>query len=141
VPLRNIVQNTSARHGSSTNRQIGIAFGSVFGITFLTGLVIFLYLIYYQRLQTRARARTRKQPLSLKELKELYLNRVSRRRLSNQTRPAGGSRSSETATDPFAMIALDLIPPLELSKTGPMSVSMGAHRDSRWKNFEDYGYM
>jgi hypothetical protein len=35
------------------------------------------------------------------------------------------------------MITLDLIPPLELSK----SASMRAHRNTRWMNFEDYEYI
>jgi hypothetical protein len=148
VPLLNIVPNTSARNSSSANRRLGIAFGSVISIALFAGLFVFLYLTIYQRLRTWTRARqtqkqtqkqTRKQSLNLSELKEQYLNRVSRRRRhNNHARPvAEGSRSSDTATDPFARITLEFIPPLELSKSAPM----GAHRSSRRVNLEDYEYM
>ncbi|KAH9978435.1 hypothetical protein BJV77DRAFT_1073912 [Russula vinacea] len=59
-------------------------FGSVISIALFTGLFVFLYLTFNQRLRTRIHARqTRKQPLDLTELKEQYLNRVSRRRRHN----------------------------------------------------------
>jgi hypothetical protein len=70
VPLLNIGHNANARHGLSTNRKLGIAFGSIIGGAFLAGLLTFLYLTsYYHRPWARGRARTWKQQLGPRNLR------------------------------------------------------------------------
>ena len=55
----------------------------------------------------------------------------------------GDGDDDDTITDPFAFIGfVDLIPPLEASKStpSPKSRSMRVRRDSGWRNLEDYDY-
>lgn len=149
VPLLNITHNASARHGLSTSRRLGIAFGSIIGIAFLTGVLTFFYSIFHHGVRARIRARTWKHQLSLREL---YLNRRSRRRRNNknntnddsfgQVREEEEAGSDTVVTDPFALITLDYIPPLEMPKSASSSElkAMRPRRDVGWRNLEDYEY-
>jgi len=149
VPLLNIIPNGPAsRHGTSTSRKLGIAFGCIIGIGFLTGLLILLYLILSHRLRARTRSRTWKRHLNLRKL---YLDRGSHHDLKVSitgpvTMVVGGSEGSlsgggdDTPTDPFAAIALDFSTPhREVSKSP--SRSMRVRRESGWRNLEDYDYI
>jgi hypothetical protein len=159
VPLLNLTRDTSGvRYGSSTNRKLGIAFGSIVGIGFFTGLLILLYLIVAHRLRTRARSQSWKRQLNLRKL---YLDRVSHRRRNTNlavsiTSPitlvgsdysdmslSGGGGGGDTLTDAFAVGPLDsTIPPLGVSKVSKSStLSTRVRRDAKWRNFEDYDYI
>jgi len=158
VPLLNLTRDTSGvRYGSSTNRKLGIAFGSIVGIGFFTGLLILLYLILAHRLRARSRSRSWKRQLNLRKL---YLDRVSHRRRNTDlsvsiTGPItlvgsdysdmslSGGGGGDILTDPFAVGPLDsTIPPLGVSKVSKSSTkSMSVRRDAKWRNFEDYDYI
>jgi hypothetical protein len=135
VPLFNIGQNASARRSSSSNRRLGIAFGSIIGVAFLAGVFVFLYLIPYHRPWARARARTWKQQLSLRNL---------RRRRNNDSGPAVGversGRSGDTLADPFDFNTPEFIPPLDVSTPTSKLQSTRGRRDGDkgWRNLEDY---
>jgi hypothetical protein len=147
VPLLDIVPNASAQHGLSTNRQLGIAFGAIIGFAFLTGLTVFLYSVFYQRFRGSIRARSWKRQLSLREL---YLNRGSRRHLHRRSNNSNDNRSASpdavtidsVATDPFALITFDFIPSREVPKPASSTDSKAMHprRGTGWSNFEDYEY-
>jgi hypothetical protein len=150
VPLLNITHNAStAQHGLSTGRKLGIAFGSVIAFGFFAGLLILLYLILYHRLRARARTRSWKRHLNLRRL---YLNRGGSHRkrddddsnVSNTDGPyPEESLGADTSmTDPFAVFAVDFtVPPLEMSKSTITAKSMGVRRENGWRNFEDYDYI
>ena len=155
---------STAQHGLSTSRKLGIAFGSIIAVGVFTGLLILLYLILHHRLRARARTRSLKRQLNLTNL---YMDggRCHRKRNNNNnnnvspTSPfpfpvgsedesmSGGGGSGDTLTnpdpDPFAVFAVDFtVPPLETSKsTANTARSMGVRRENRWKNFEDYTYL
>ena len=156
---------STAQHGLSTSRKLGIAFGSIIAIGFFTGLLILLYLILHNRLRARAHARSWKRHLNLTKL---YMDggRSHRKRNdndndSNNVSPfpfpvgsedesmsgGGGGGSGDTLTDPdpdpFAVFAVDFtVPPPETSKsTTSTARSMGVRRETRWRNFEDYVYV
>lgn len=142
MPLLDIVPTASAQHGLSTNRQLGIAFGAIIGFAFLAGLAIFLYSVFYQRLRGSIRARSWKRQLSLREL---YLNRGSRRQLhrrSNNNRSASPDAVTidSVATDPFALITFDFIPSREVPKPASSTDSKQPRRNTGWSNLEDYEY-
>lgn len=159
MPLLNIIHNVStAQHGLSTSRKLGIAFGSLIAVGFFAGLLILVYLILHHRLRARARTRSWKRHLSLRKL---YMNRGGSHRKRNddnnvsnidpypatmmgseeESLSAGGGDTS--LTDPFAVFAVDFtVPPLEMSKsTTTTAKSMGARRENGWRNFEDYDYI
>jgi hypothetical protein len=155
-----------AQHGLSISRKLGIAFGSIIAVGFVTGLLVLIYLILYHRLRSRSRTRSWKRHL---DLRKLYLDRKSHRKrnsnnnnnnnnyVSNNTNgPAtmvgsedslGGGVGGDTLTDPdpFAAFAVDFtIPPLEeLSNSTTTVKSMGVRhgRESGWRNLEDYEYV
>ena len=173
IPLLNIVKNnvSTARHGLSTSRKLGIAFGSILGVGFFAGLLIFLYLILHHRLRARSRTRSWKRHLNLRKL---YLDSAashhhSKKNVSNTTkRPHGGlpvttmvgseeessslnggeDRDTLTPTDPdpFAVLAVDFtIPPLETSysttPTPTTPTTSDVRRGREWRNFEDYDFI
>jgi len=138
VPLLNITHNVPvsiAQHGLSTSRKLGIAFGSIITVGFVTGLLVLLYLILHHRLRSRSRTRSWKRHL---DLRKLYLDRKSHCKRNNNNNnnhnnnvsnningpvtmvgsedSLGGGVGGDTLTDPdpFAAFAVDFtIPPLE----------------------------
>ena len=166
VPLLNITNNVStAQHGVSTGRKLGIAFGSIIAVGFFVGVLILLYLIVYHRLRALARTRSWKRHLNLRKL---YLDhRCSSSSSSNNNNNSvsnttygpvrmvgseegslspslSGGGDTLTNPDPFAVFAVDFtIPSLdEMSKsTTTTPNSMGVRRGSGWRNFEDYDFI
>lgn len=170
VPLLNIMHNMStAQHGLSTSRKLGIAFGSIIAVGFFIGLLVLLYLIFQHRLRTRTCTRSWKRHLNLRKL---YMDRGGRchRKRNNSNNNvlhtdgagpcpvtgtsedddslSGGGAGGDTLTDPdpdpFGVFAVDFtIPPLETSKSTSTatSKSMGVRRENGWRNFEDYAYL
>jgi hypothetical protein len=170
VPLLDIIHNVStAQHGLSTSRKLGIAFGSIIGVGFFTGLLILLYLILYHRLRARAHTRSWKRHLNLRKLYMDHGRRSHRKRNDNSYNVSstdggpcpvttmvgsedeslsggggggGGDTLRDPDPDPFALFAVDFtIPPVEASKSAAAAKSMGVRRESRWRKFEDYAYL
>jgi hypothetical protein len=157
VPLLNIKNNMStAQHGSSTSRKLGIAFGSILAVGSFTCLLILLYLILYHRLRARARSRSWKRHLNLRKL---YLDRRSHHKSdnnndvsSNTDRPItmvgseeenlslNGGGDTLTDPDPFA-VDFKILPLDRMSKSTTTAKSKGVRRENGWRNFEDYVYL
>jgi hypothetical protein len=141
VPLLDIVQNASARRvgGSSTNRKLGIAFGSIIGVAFLAGLLTLLCLIFYHRRRPWARARGAQaweQQLGLGNLRESRRSSSGSRRDTNDvvSNDIAGPASSDSFTGPGSTTPGFAISPLE---------SMRGRRDANtkwggWRNPDDY---
>jgi uncharacterized membrane protein YciS (DUF1049 family) len=138
---------STAQHGLSTSRKLGIALGSIFAVGVITGLLILIYLILHNRLRARARTRSWKRHLNLRRL---YLDRRSHRKChdnnnnisrntdgpvtmvgSEDSLSLSGGGDTLTDPDPFAVFAVDLtIPPLdETSKSTTIAVDGRTSRE------------